>query len=482
MAAMYLLKHPDHYTSHKFRACYWKGYIYEVMKAFEDSDQIEKEGKSKVMLGLKHGQTTNEVYAVTPVTDYTCRPVEYENVCLYDWIRLNEKKRIPRSKKARQAKKETEAVILEEVDDGEDDFENDIGEAVIEQKYHNKEEEESDTEDYARPQLKGGRPSLAQEEEESSDEEGSKYKQQPLRRTLNTEESEDELLITNKSSKKLEKEMKDKSARQYMFTPDHPQHGTHEVRLVPEEEGFVPNFIGGSLPRKDSGSREYYCMTMLTLFKPWRSGKDLRSSTDLFWDEEFQMHTFSTRDERIMKNFHIRYECNDARDDFAAQRKRLEKGQMLPERYTQEDLDEMDTRYYVDDMELPMRKEEMVALQHKDVDYEDSTWKDRDNKFKDAAAMLESSGWNLPSQKAELIKSQVRRLAVDEEVGSSEWKKLLDEKRQELIDARDAQADKRKDNKPTDWPPKNPEPNAVKLIGKKYFLNKKFRAESETSQ
>ena len=84
MAAMYLLKHPDHYTSHKFRACYWKGYIYEVLKAFEDSDQIEKEGKSKVMLGLKQGLKTDEVYAVTPVTDYVCHPVEFEEVCLYD--------------------------------------------------------------------------------------------------------------------------------------------------------------------------------------------------------------------------------------------------------------------------------------------------------------------------------------------------------------------------------------------------------------
>ena len=48
MAAMYHLKHPDHYPSHKFRACYWKGYIYEVLKAFEDSDQIEKEGNVEV--------------------------------------------------------------------------------------------------------------------------------------------------------------------------------------------------------------------------------------------------------------------------------------------------------------------------------------------------------------------------------------------------------------------------------------------------
>ena len=32
MAAMYLLKHPDHYTGHQFRTCFWRGYVSEVMK------------------------------------------------------------------------------------------------------------------------------------------------------------------------------------------------------------------------------------------------------------------------------------------------------------------------------------------------------------------------------------------------------------------------------------------------------------------
>ena len=415
------------------------------------------------MLGLKQGLKTDEVYAVTPVTDYVCRPVEFEEVCLYDWIRLYEKKRMPRARKSRKAKGNEEHAVLEEVDDGDDEFENDIGETIIENNYHNKRE------NYIIPQLKGGRPSLAQEEEESSDEEGAKIK--AAKNVTDEEESADEMLITNESNKQLKQETTtQRSSTYHMFTPAHPQCETHHVKLVSEEEGLVPNFIGGSLPRKDSGSREHYCMTMLTLFKPWRTGKDLRSSLDVLWDEEFQNHSFSDRDERIMKNFHIRYECNDARDDFSAQRKRLEKGQKVLDRYTQEDLDEMDTRYYVDDMELPMRREEMVALQHKDVEYEDSTWKDRDNKFRDAAAMLESSGWNLPSQGDGVNKPKVKRLVVDENIVSSEWKKVLDDRRQEFIDVRDAQADKIKDSKPKDWPPKNTDPNAVKLIGNKYFL------------
>ena len=65
------------------------------------------------------------------------------------------------------------------------------------------------------------------------------------------------------------------------FHENHPQYATHHVRLLPEAESFMPNFISGSLPRKDASSREQYCMTMLTLFKPWRSGKDLKEGANL---------------------------------------------------------------------------------------------------------------------------------------------------------------------------------------------------------
>ena len=104
------------------------------------------------------------------------------------------------------------------------------------------------------------------------------------------EESDDELLLTAKSSKKLEKDIKtviylnnikkkhSKCTKYLLFCDKHPQYATYHIQLLPESESYVPNFIGGSLPCKDCGSREQYCMTMLTLFKPWRSGKDLKES------------------------------------------------------------------------------------------------------------------------------------------------------------------------------------------------------------
>jgi len=34
-----------------------------------------------------------------------------------------------------------------------------------------------------------------------------------------------------------------------------------------KKKNIVPNFVDGSLPRCDKGDKEYYCATMLILFK-----------------------------------------------------------------------------------------------------------------------------------------------------------------------------------------------------------------------
>ena len=57
---------------------------------------------------------------------------------------------------------------------------------------------------------------------------------------------------------------------------------------------------------------------MLTLFRPWRSGLDLKNEKDT-WDDAFTLHQFSDRQLDLMKNMNLRYECLDSRDDFHAQ-------------------------------------------------------------------------------------------------------------------------------------------------------------------
>jgi hypothetical protein len=67
---------------------------------------------------------------------------------------------------------------------------------------------------------------------------------------------------------------KEKIQGKYAFLQNHPLYETHQVSIS-KAKNLVPNFAGGSLPRCDRGDREYYYATILTLFKPWRHGKNL---------------------------------------------------------------------------------------------------------------------------------------------------------------------------------------------------------------
>jgi hypothetical protein len=79
---------------------------------------------------------------------------------------------------------------------------------------------------------------------------------------------------------------------------------------------------------------------MLTLFKPWRSGKDLKSS-DESWDKGFVAHEFTKRQMEIMKYFNLRYDCLDARDDYSAKRDKKD-GDISYQWATADVLDDLD--------------------------------------------------------------------------------------------------------------------------------------------
>ncbi|OBZ73064.1 ATP-dependent DNA helicase PIF1 [Grifola frondosa] len=63
-------------------------------------------------------------------------------------------------------------------------------------------------------------------------------------------------------------------------------------------------------------------MTMLVLFNPtgWRSGTDLRAE-NATWEKTFEHTEFEPQHVKVMQNMNVLYECLDARDDFAAQRR-----------------------------------------------------------------------------------------------------------------------------------------------------------------
>ena len=111
---------------------------------------------------------------------------------------------------------------------------------------------------------------------------------------------------------------KKKQTNLFTFLSDHPLFSSHATHCAAPGNGLVPNFIGPSLPRVDQGDREYYCMTMLMFFKPYRTGKELKANGQS-WDEAFNEHPFTPQQCQLMLNFNLKYECLDARDNFHVQ-------------------------------------------------------------------------------------------------------------------------------------------------------------------
>lgn len=102
------------------------------------------------------------------------------------------------------------------------------------------------------------------------------------------------------------------------FLRSHPQFMSHHINMAPDDHDVALELDGGVLPRKDAGNLEEYCMTMLTFFKPWRSPLDLKHPEET-WKTAFENYEWPERAVTAMRNMHIKYECNDARDDYNAQ-------------------------------------------------------------------------------------------------------------------------------------------------------------------
>ncbi|KAH7903670.1 hypothetical protein BJ138DRAFT_972909, partial [Hygrophoropsis aurantiaca] len=373
MASLYLLGNPDHYTSHSFVPFYWKSFVYEARHCFikEYTD-----GKDEGNLVLK--RVADSVVGTSPVFDYIYRPLAFDGMCLYDWIRLSEKKRIPREK----------STVAPE-----------------------------------------GCP--------------------------------------QRSSSKF--------SDYHKFTEDHPLHSTHHVRVLTKGEGNIPNFVGGSLPRHDKGDLEYYASTMLALFAPWRSGADLKEE-DMPWSQRFHDFHFSDRHSEIMKFFNVRYECLDARDDYAAQMR--------------EDSTKLDTVDWAND-KFPY-----------DAD-DDDDWGDKDTVFPrtdenhisndnvvgkltskwnyDKAVIeqnLRSSGWLSPSLSPVEL-DNTKSLVVEKGIKPCHWKSRVKDKRDEVLEKRNSCMTQHpsQHNTTVSKMAVNSNPNEVRIVDHTY-LKKSFQPHS----
>src|SRR5580700_4563390 len=91
MASLYLLGNPDHYTNHIFVPFYWRMYVSEVMKDCDAIDNNENDSDDNNDENVVLGKSEHRYIALSKTHDYIFRPVVYEDINLYDWIRLSNK-------------------------------------------------------------------------------------------------------------------------------------------------------------------------------------------------------------------------------------------------------------------------------------------------------------------------------------------------------------------------------------------------------
>jgi len=302
MASLYLLGNPDHYTSHNFHPVYWKNYVREVSEAWSSEDMdVDDDAPEKVLLQ----RSKDQYVGISAVHDYVYRPEIHSSRTLYEWVQMA--KRVKRSSRSHKA---------------------DITESSEDELSHSKQSS------LKRLNFVENQDILMQN--------NSDYETEHLNIQEIDSDIEDHGSLSDTETDTEQEEIFPDKEQGCEFLEDHPLHETHLAQFDTRNHDMVPNFVGGSLPRCDRGDREYYCKTMLTLFKPWRTGKDLKSD-NYSWDETFMDHQFTECQLQLMNNFNIRYECNDARDDFSTQ---LKKGQgsggIFPQWMTTEVTDEID--------------------------------------------------------------------------------------------------------------------------------------------
>jgi hypothetical protein len=428
MACMYLLGNPDHYTDHVFVPFYWQSFVREARKPWEQLEMCAQ-ADSDLNTNMEHPEKLaifkckGRVIGFSPVHDYVHRPAEFHSMCLYDWI-----SRCRREKRAtkKQKKKATSSIRLPVDIDVNTNIDSDDSLA-------------SDDSDQFQVE------DISSVEQDKS--------------CVDT----DALYRTSKS-------------KLLPFLSTHPLAETHGVRLL--KRSHVPNFIGNTLPRHDQGDREYYCSAMLALFKPWRSGLDLKTKLNS-WDETFVSHGFSMRQLELMKNMNIRYECLDARDDFHAQLKKGVTSEMPGWSESDPDIfNDFDQMAVEDAINRPIMLDELEFTVSPITGRREKTCT---GLMTDMRRMLVSLGWT--KSNAELLPDGLN-LSPDplEPQAPAYWKAMVTKKRAEILEER---AHHRPSN-PKTVPASGSSsfkfvPNNVDIVDKTYMTRSFFSKEWQKS-
>jgi hypothetical protein len=274
--------------------------------------------------------------------------------------------------------------------------------------------------------------------------------------------------------KKLNQSKQSKSKyATYHFLQTHPLHDTHYIQVADLNDKIAANFIGGPLPRMDQGDREYYCSTMLTFFKPWRSGQDLKLSVEN-WNTAFLNYKFTKKQEELMKNMNIRYECLDSRDDYRAQ---LKKNSGILPVWAEAQLDiEIDGIHGdichnsdgVDDEGVPLH---LLSIGKGEIRRQRETLTMRN--------IMNNIGWTKEIYHKDLYnKDELDPSSITRFLNGAEWKAEVSKKRQEVLDAQRhyIPAEKTVGSMSTTL---NSSANVVKIADKSYLIKKLHKPEHQ---
>lgn len=244
---------------------------------------------------------------------------------------------------------------------------------------------------------------------------------------------------------------------------------SHTIQLAkPNRPGNVPCFVGGLLPRRDVGNQEDYSLAMLTLFRPWRSGEELKA-VDQTWEAAFSSHVFTDRQKQLMDFFQIRYECNDSRDDFHAQRR---KANTAKNPIFGQFASELDAQHGEDEATASWNEKDVTAALEATWDEIGRTALNKLGQMIQIEKILDSVGWSKPlaSPTGEGLPAFVH----GKQKTGSEWKSALAEKRSAVLEnKRRLITNTRPENAESDSAQSGPFPvynvDAVEIIDKAYL-------------
>src|SRR5882762_10850686 len=268
-----------------------------------------------------------------------------------------------------------------------------------------------------------------------------------------------------------------KHQRKRIFTGNmHFSKITHFMKLIksvyPSPKFWCPILLEDHYLDVTEGIESTTCTTMLTLFKPWRHGKNLKED-DQSWNEAFPNYKFIPHQTKLMKFFNMCYECNDARDDyFKLLKEKNATGGVFPHWFNSDNNDHFDDDDDDDDGADFMVHEEYEADQYTSIG---KKGQQRIEQMAEIQKIVTSAGWldqcpgGPPSLNFERIEP--------EKLPPSQWDATVQEQRQQVLSERNkalpAQSGKRAG--------KDPNQNDVQIVDRSY-LQKDFKAQSDNAQ